>query len=252
MILIKNQKANKFLFIFIIILFLISAVYIVWSRARNYELLNKPDDTSPSTQVEILTRVESAQETLEIPESEIDSEPESVEDTGEPDEIVVIETEASVETTAETVRIIEVTPGLKSAIDCWTREDILTVIARCVFCEARGVASQTEQACVIWTVLNRIDSNQYPRHIVDVILSPNQFAYRDNAPTVDDFGRDLIALADDVLCRYERELSGEVDVGRVLPKEYRYFWGNNHHNYFRLVNYGDVYWDYSLPSPYES
>ena len=100
-------------------------------------------------------------------------------------------------------------------------------------------------------ILNRVDMGYGT--IEDVITSPKQFHYSESFPTVDDYGRDLEALAEDILTRWEREHAGETDVGRVLPKEYIYFHGDDGHNWFR-VNYRDYSnpWDYSLPSPYES
>lgn len=207
---------------------------------KNLKEVTAPVESSMSLEPE-----KGAVDTLEIVEV---TEPIDTSDLIEP------ETEEKVETIveAETTAVAEPPTTLKNAYDCWTREDILTVVARCVWCEARGIHSQTEQACVIWAILNRIDPNQYPRHIVDVILSPKQFSYNNYAPVVDDHGRSLIDLADDVLSRYEQEQAGAENVGRVLPHEYRYFWGDDFHNYFRTKNHGDNYWDYSLPSPYDS
>lgn len=130
-------------------------------------------------------------------------------------------------------------------------ETEITALARLVYGEARGVASITEQACVMWTVLNRVDAGQ--GSIMDVITAPYQFHYIKSNPTVDDYGRDLEALAKDVLTAWLMEKDGETDVGRVLPSDYLFFHGKNGHNWFRrYYKHDGVYWNYSLPSPYES
>ena len=126
----------------------------------------------------------------------------------------------------------------------------IIMLARLVYVEGRGVASQTEQACIIWTVLNRVDA--YGKSISETILAPYQFSYRADAPFYDDFGRDLRELARDVLQRWTLEHMGEVDVGRVLPSNYFFFTGKNGHNWFCMGYKGIEYWDYSLASPYNS
>lgn len=73
------------------------------------------------------------------------------------------------------------------------------------------------------------------------------FAYRADAPIEED----LYLLAVDVLERWYREKRGEENVGRTLPAEYVYFWGNGRENFFRIEYQGKVYWDWSLPNPYE-
>jgi hypothetical protein len=132
----------------------------------------------------------------------------------------------------------------------------VTMLAKLVYGEARGVESQTEQAAVIWCVLNRVDSEGYGmgKSIKHVVTFKNQFiGYSPKHPTVDDYGRDLKVLASDVLERWHRESQGETDVGRVLPKEYKWFCGKNGHNVFR-----DAYkrseantWNWTLESPYK-
>lgn len=127
------------------------------------------------------------------------------------------------------------------------------MLARLVRGEAGGVWSLTEQACVMWVVLNRVDTGKWGDTIAEVITSPYQFYYISSFGTTDDYGRDLIWLAEDVISRWEREKAGETDVGRVLPAEYLYFGGDGYHNYFRTTyEFGNGRWYYELPSPYES
>lgn len=131
-------------------------------------------------------------------------------------------------------------------IQHYTEQDAID-IAKVLYHECRGIPSQTEKACVAWTILNRVDS--YNSTVYSVVRSPNQFAFYEDAPIWDE----LLDLSYDVLDRWNREQNGESNIGRVLPKEYIYFEGRDGHNHFR-DNYSGLYniWDYSLESPYES
>lgn len=131
-----------------------------------------------------------------------------------------------------------------------TYSNEIMMLARLVYCEGRGVASQTEQACIIWTVLNRVDA--YEKSISETILAPHQFSYKEDAPFYDDFDRDLRELARDVLQRWTLENMGEADIGRVLPSNYFFFTGKNGHNWFRMGYTDTECWDYSFASPYNS
>ena len=128
----------------------------------------------------------------------------------------------------------------------------IIVIAKIVWREARGVKSLTEQACVIWTLMNRYDSPQWNGTILELALAPSQFAYEQNAPTTDDFGRDIQELVVDVLVRWFNERYFGKEDGRVLPNDYFYFIGDDSGNYFSKKFMSGIYWDYSLPSPYEA
>lgn len=111
--------------------------------------------------------------------------------------------------------------------------------------------TKTEQAAVAWCILNRVDSElpYMPDDIVSVVTQPKQFAgYAEENPVLES----LREISEDVMLRWKREKNGETDVGRVLPREYMYFWGDKIHNYFRKECEATEYWDWSLPSPYES
>lgn len=126
-------------------------------------------------------------------------------------------------------------------------EDDATDLAKVLLRECGGIPSKTEQACVAWCVLNRVD--EYGSSIYDVLREPNQFAFNDTTEVRDD----LYELAKDVLWRWNDEKNGVTDSGRVLPHEYIYFHGDGVHNYFRNAFSGDYdTWDYSLESPYEN
>ena len=129
-----------------------------------------------------------------------------------------------------------------------TEEEII-MIAKVIYNESGAIRSLTEQACVAWTILNHCDA--FGVSISEAIV-PGRFAYASDTPTYDSFGRDLVALAQDVVDRWEREKTGEMDVGRVLPSDYLYYHGDGRHNYFRNEYSGGTRWNYSLPSPYES
>lgn len=120
-------------------------------------------------------------------------------------------------------------------------------LARTVWGEARGCTT-TEQAAVVWCVLNWVDSPNFPDDILEVLEQPNQFSGYDPEYPV---WPEILALVEDVLDRWEMEKTAVGDVGRVLPKEYVFFEGKNGHNYFRTEYRGGTTWDWSLDSPYE-
>lgn len=124
----------------------------------------------------------------------------------------------------------------------------LEMIAKLVYGEARG-CSKTEQAAVIWCVLNRVDSPDFPKNITDVITQKNQFSgYNENNPVYEEY----VELSKDVLTRWKFEETAVGDVARVLPKEYMWFKGNGVVNTFRDA-YKEPYntWGWSLYSPYK-
>lgn len=132
----------------------------------------------------------------------------------------------------------------------FTDEEI-EMAAKVVWGEARGIESRMEQAAVVWCLLNRVD--KYNESLWRVITKPYQFNYSADYATVDDYGRDLVELVKDVVDRYEREKNGETDVGRVLPKMYLWFGGEDGHNHFRNnyeFNSGTIMWGWTLPDPY--
>ena len=163
----------------------------------------------------------------------------------EPIETEPIETEPIETEPIETEPVFDVVNYVNE-----TYSNEIMMLARLVYCEGRGVASQTEQACIIWTVLNRVDA--YGKSISETILAPHQFSYKEDAPFYDDFDRDLRELARDVLQRWTLEHMGEADVGRVLPSNYLFFAGKNGHNWFRMGYTDTECWDYSFTSPYNS
>lgn len=121
-------------------------------------------------------------------------------------------------------------------------------LAKMLYGEARGIASDTEKAACVWCVLNRVDDPRFPDTVLEVLEAPFQFAgYSANYPVTEELKR----LAADVLTRYHAEKSGEENVGRVLPAEYCFFTGDGKHNHFTIGWRDTDTWDWTLESPYE-
>ncbi len=138
-------------------------------------------------------------------------------------------------------------PAEPEPVKLYTEADV-EMLARLIYTEARGVKSKTEQAAVVWVVLNRLDNpNRLQKTIAEVICAPYQFDYRPWAPVTDEFK----ALAADVLERWQAERDGQADVGRVLPPEYQYFEGRGGRNWFSAKWKSGEFWGWGLASPYE-
>ena len=168
-------------------------------------------------------------------------------------EIITEESEKPAEPQNDDKTIIDLYNGILPYEVTYNEETeyLAVALAQTVYGEFRGGWSQTEQAMVIWTVLNRVDAGMYSS-IYAALTAPWQFAYSPYAPTYDDFGRDLTALARDVLYRWSLEKQGQTDVGRVLPSGYCWYSGDGHHNYFRNTYYGQGAIWFGLTSPYGS
>lgn len=130
-------------------------------------------------------------------------------------------------------------------------------LAQMAYGECRGVAplaldnkiisTEYQQACAMWVALNRFDAGFEGDSIADVIAAPHQFHGYDPEHTISE---ELLALAYDVLDRWQEEKQGAADVGRVLPAEYLFFVGNGDHNNF-TVEYGTgMYYAWTLHDPY--
>ena len=134
-------------------------------------------------------------------------------------------------------------------VDEWTPDPAeVEALAKTLYRECRGVTSTTEQAAVVWCVLNRVDSAYYPDTVIEVLEQPKQFAYDADAPV----WQSLADLATDVLTRYHREQMGDRNAGRVLPREYIYFTGDGVHNYFTAEWKSKNYWTWEMETPYEN
>jgi hypothetical protein len=104
----------------------------------------------------------------------------------------------------------------------------IEMLAKVTWGEARG-CSRTQQAAVMWSVFNRVDSPQWPDTVAEVIVQPGQFAgWNERHPVTDE----LLDLAYEVTNQWIAEKFGE-ESGRVLPKEYVYFTGDGSLNIFK-------------------
>lgn len=127
-------------------------------------------------------------------------------------------------------------------------EDEVVMMAKLIKTEANGLRD-TELACVAWCVCNRVDDSRFKGDTIsEIITRPGQFAYRESTNVNEHY----YDIALDVIKRWNSERNGKSDVGRVLPREYVFFWGDGKHNYFRVTGKSYDYWDYSLESPYEN
>ena len=137
--------------------------------------------------------------------------------------------------------------NLNQYIALYTQEDVIAV-ARTIEGEAGSYWIPTSQkAAVAWCILNRYDRGGYAS-IAAVCSAPNQFHGYWN---IINPRQDMIDLAIDVLERWSAEQQGCVYVGRTLPEDYLYFWGDGKYNYFRVGYRDQYYWDWSYPDPYE-
>ena len=141
----------------------------------------------------------------------------------------------------------------------YTDEDAIA-LAKLTWGEARGVpdlkvngqviSARTQQAAVMWTVLNRFDAG-YEESILEVITAytvdkngkiHKQFhGYSEEHPVEEE----LLALAYDVLDRWNEEKHGETVV-RELPAGYLWFHGDGIWNHFRDAYKNGNEWDWSV------
>lgn len=136
-------------------------------------------------------------------------------------------------------------------LECDTEKEIFNytkeeayALCKAVWGEARG-CSLTEQAAVVWCILNRVDDERFPNDIISVLTQENQFSGYSSSFPIDD---SILELVEDVLNRW----SNGDDVGRVLPKEYCWFRGNGTENIFRDAYSGNYnIWNWTLESPYK-
>ena len=49
-------------------------------------------------------------------------------------------------------------------------------LAKMLYGEARGIASDMEKAACVWCVLNRVDDPRFPDTVLEVLEAPYQFA----------------------------------------------------------------------------
>lgn len=129
----------------------------------------------------------------------------------------------------------------------YTEDEVIRIV-KTLDGEWGDYPSDYKRAAVVWCILNRVDSELYPNTITEVVTRGQFHGYRESNP-VDEH---LEWLVRDVLDRWVCERNGETDVGRSLPKEYLYFYGDGWENHFTVVEKGKTEWDWSLPNPYDT
>ena len=137
----------------------------------------------------------------------------------------------------------EPAPVIENSTPTPSYSSLATMIAKVVWGEARGLG-QTEQSCVVWTILNRAEA--WGKSVEAIITAPNQFYYDPGFPTVDDHGRDIVPMVEEILTAWENE----DDSIRTLPRGYFFYVGDGSHNYFYADYNNPEYWDYAWGSPY--
>jgi len=145
--------------------------------------------------------------------------------------------------------VIEMIPcSIENTTISYFTDTDAVMVAKVLYNECRGIQSETEKACIVWCILNRVDAGYGT--IKEVVTAKHQFAYTYNTPVWDN----LLDLSYDVLERWNNEKNGQADIGRVLPSDYFWYSGNKAgtHNYFYNVYNGRVRWNYSLESPYSN
>lgn len=112
--------------------------------------------------------------------------------------------------------------------------------------EAGGVYPLSHRAAVVWCILNRVDATG--SSISSIITAPHQFAWFPSKS----YSQEQYDLVKDIFTRWLLEKEGFENVGRVLPKEYKWFHGDGSQNHFRNAYSGSyTIWNWSLPSPYD-
>lgn len=110
----------------------------------------------------------------------------------------------------------------------YVSEDEIIMLAKTVAQEA-GDCSYTQQACVIWTVLNRVDSWEWPNSISENLNMPGQFAYYSGKSYRDDHYQ----------VAYDQVYNWLFGGDRYLGSDYQYFYGDGWRNHFYGKNSGE-------------
>ena len=140
-----------------------------------------------------------------------------------------------------------VTPELKQKIEYLvsTYDNEIIMATKVMVAEAGGVYPLSHRAAVVWCILNRVDATG--SSISSIITAPHQFAWIPSKS----YSQEQYNLVKDIFTRWLLEKEGFENVGRVLPKEYKWFHGDGYQNHFRnAYSGGYTIWDWSLPSPY--
>lgn len=133
----------------------------------------------------------------------------------------------------------------EDAVNLKEFERAACMIAQTIYGEARG-SDLYNKSLVAWCIFNRYDDGRFGDTIEEIITKPGQFTgYSSNKPITDEDYK----LAVDCLLRWQAEKYSVGDVGRTLPKEYLYFYGDGKLNHYRNSKDEKTY-SYDLPNPY--
>lgn len=172
---------------------------------------------------------------VDAPDQERDAEPQIVEAVSAPAAITYTqERETKHYTDADAQALAQMAWG-----ECRGVGDLVTA-------DGRTVTGTCQKAAAMWVALNRYDAG-YEESVVDVVAAPHQFAGYDPEHPLDD---ELLALAYDVLERWNDEQAGGTDVGRVIPDDYFWFVGDGKHNHFSNQYRSGKYYAWELSDAY--
>ena len=147
----------------------------------------------------------------------------SAAETAAPTEVAVAETEVTEEYIEEVVEEVAEIEAPASEVGCCSAcvsDDELVMLAKTLAQEA-GDCSYTQQCCVIWTVLNRVASWEWPNTVSENLLYPDQFAYY----SWKEYRPDHYQTVCDAVAAWENGNS-------LLGPDYQYFYGDGWRNHF--------------------
>ena len=239
----------------VIVILCIIFVTVVFCRAHNDRLyFGEKNETMDviETEPEVVTTSIPLQDIVDIDVVDIPETP-IVEEQPE----IIEEPEPVEEPEIDVVEEPEPTPTPEpEPIKYYTHDDVIAM-AKLMYGEAgavqdlyiwdgRVISSEYQKACVVWTVLNRYDMG-WEDSIIKTVSAYQQFhGYDPDNPVTEE----LTILAYDVLERWNKEKNGEENVGRVLPPEYVYFYGDLKTNWF-MDEYKDwETYNWDLEDPY--
>jgi hypothetical protein len=105
----------------------------------------------------------------------------------------------------------------------------LEVLAKAVWGEARALPPE-EQALVIWTAFDRVDSGRWGDTVYDVVTAPHQFqGYRAKNPITPE----ILTLCQAEAVKWTAGDSAPALAPYAMQSGYLFFTGDGRHNYFR-------------------
>ena len=93
----------------------------------------------------------------------------------------------------------------------FTEEEVV-MLAKTIGAEDYIDPSKARQAAVGWCALNRLDNGRFGDTLAEVLTTPHQFAYREDA----ELYPEMLELAEDILCLWAAEKNGDLVMGLSL------------------------------------